>query len=120
MKFSSNDDFREFCEYSLRYYTDSDYQINIQEKYLNNPFELSIFDIYLLEEEYKFGKYGIFRKMMELNKINEPINSIRELEELYGNSYNELQSLYTKSKKNEKQVRKFKSYLFYFKLIFCF
>ena len=84
----------------IKYNTDNNYKKYIQLAYLNNPFELEILDIYLLEEVYRFGKNGIFKKLVELNQINGSINSINELQILYNNSVNDLKSLYVKNKKH--------------------
>ena len=98
MKFSDDDE-QILFNYMIKYNIDNEYQKEFQEIYYNNPFKLTIFEIYLAEEVYRFGKYGIFNKLLELNGCNTCLNSIKELNELYTNSLSVLQSLYVKNKK---------------------
>ena len=99
MKFSDDDDERILFNYMIKYNIDNEYRKEFQEIYYDNPFKLTIFEIYLAEEVYRFGKNGIFNKLLELNGDNILISSINELNELYTNSFSVLQSLYIKNKK---------------------
>jgi len=98
MKFNDADE-RILFNYIIKYNTDNEYKKEFQKVYFDNPFQLTIFEIYLAEEVYRFGKNNIFNKLLELNGNNASINSIDELNALYANNFSTLQSLYIKNRK---------------------
>lgn len=67
----NDDEEREIYDFIINYHTDTDFLSKVQKDYTENPLSLPILHIYVLEEICKFGKKGIFKKIIESNNDKE-------------------------------------------------
>lgn len=57
---------KQISEFIVKYNSDEEYKIEVQQTYDNNPYKLPILYVYALEELLRYGTKGIFKKFLEI------------------------------------------------------